>query len=185
MHSNMLIDMYIDHIVDIYNKLTNTNMPTSNDIDEWFIYFNSVIKPYFESKGCLVETWNWNGKESGIGIKCKAKDNVKDDYDSIKNEFVHVTFYNKCFGKAKGRIKFVIALEKEDVLKNQAKMDQLKQEIKRMNDTFGTSKFPLIIKDTYMKPESKTLAMAMMPIDTTENLIHSLEMAVEGMSLLL
>lgn len=178
MHSNMLIDMYIEHIVDIYNKLHNTSMPTTDDIEEWYVYLTNVIKPYFKSKGYLVRIWNWNGKESGIGIKCKHSDN--DDY--YNGEYVYVAFYNKCFGKAKGRIKFVMSLEAEDVIKNKDTIDKLKQEIKRMNDTFGTSKFPLVIKDSYMKPESKTLAMAMMPIDTTENLIHSLEMAAEQLA---
>ena len=179
-NKNMLLSMYVEHINECLENLKSLEIPKDNNIISWYNYLNNVIVPYFKEKGYLVDTWNWNGKESGLAIKCKTEDGNPDWFDDTSNECICVAFYNKCWQN--GLIKFVCFEDKDIILANVSQTTKLKEEIKRMNDTFGTTQFPLVIKDSYMKPESKTFAAANLPVSTTEELINSLEMAAKQLA---
>jgi len=179
--NNILINMYIDRLTTIQKEFNNTAMPTTDDPRDWYIYFTNVLVPYFRKKGYIVDAWNFRGKDAGFGLKLGYADSDYNDFDSRKNERLYLQYSNKNINK--GTIKLLLSTDQKDKEyydKHQDEVLKLKLEIKRMNDAFGLSKYPLATKDSYLKPESNIVAATQaLPTNSTEDLIKSLEIAIE------
>ena len=157
---NIVLSMYANHILNTSNNFVKTDRPLTEGQADWFIYFSNVIKPYFEEKQYVVDVYKYQGRESGIKIKCNIDENV----------VIHVS--NKDVNK--DLIK--LSLDSDTYDKN--KVNELKSEIKRMNDAFGCEVYPFKISDKYINGEYKIIATAKLSLKTTDEIIASFEKAL-------
>ena len=166
-NSNILFNMYVNHLIDIYNNITNTEMPTTDNANDWFLYFNNAIKPYFIEKGYIVEVWNWTGRDPGIGIKLKSEGCDPSYFDSSSNERLYIQFTYKCLTSK--YFKLVLTKLNEGETYNIDTLKALKAEIEREHEVFN---FPMKVYDS---ENSNIVARVKLPCDTTEEMINSFE----------
>ena len=71
-NTNEIIDMYIEHIVNVYDLVNTTDIPNEkSSLQEWKYFFTNNFKEYFEDLGYLVDIGIFNGADAYLLIKPK------------------------------------------------------------------------------------------------------------------
>ena len=174
--NNIILNMYIQHIIDVYKISNSTEIPNNDNVQDWYLYFVHNFKRYFEDLGYLVSVSNYLGKSVSIRLKCKNTNNSL-DFDNELNEHVCVLFSNISY-KSKT---FYLLLSTENLTndkleKYKDKIFELKNEIQNLHDGFMS---PFKIKNSYLKSDTKTIAYAKLSCSTTEYIKQSLLKCLE------
>lgn len=177
--NNLILNMYIQHIVKVYNLSTTNDIPNTDNTQEWYLYFVHNFKQYFEDMGYLVSISSYLGKNVSIRIKCKTnEDNLS--FDNRLNEHVCILFNNLSY-KTKS---FYLVLSTDDISNNELinyekSISELKTEIQNLHDGFMS---PFKLKNSYLKTEAKTIAYAKLSCDDTDHIKQSLVKCLETLN---
>ena len=174
---NLILAQYIEHLDKVYNIVSITDMPTSNSVVEWYHYFENNFKQKYLDLGYLVEIGIFNGNDAYMLLKCKNENCDELDFHSTSNEFVALMINNKSLAKKTFYVKLDDKyLTEDELIALKDKTDAMKDSIKTDHELFA---MPLKVKNGYLKPDAKTIAYAIMPCSTTEEIHNSLDKCLE------
>ena len=170
-NTNEIIDMYIDHIVNVYDLVNTTDIPNEkSSLQEWKYFFTNNFKEYFEDLGYLVDIGIFNGTDAYMLIKPKNGNDDLFDFNSLQNEPVSLLLTNKTMGIISAKLSTAY-LSDEDMKNMSVETASYKLNIQNRHDGFGE---PLIVKDSYMKYNAVTIAQAKLPCNTVKEIKDAL-----------
>lgn len=170
-NTNEIIDMYIDHIVNVYDLVNTTDIPNEkSSLQEWKYFFTNNFKEYFEDLGYLVDIGIFNGTDAYMLIKPKNGNDDLFDFNSLQNAPVGLLLTNKTMGIISAKLSTAY-LSDEDMKNMSVETTSYKLNIQNRHDGFGE---PLIVKDSYMKYNAVTIAQAKLPCNTVKEIKDAL-----------